>query len=152
MKNLSEARKEFETNEKEEKKIVEAKKLEEAKKNEGKPTKGTHTDMGKKWDTLIFTSIDSANDYMDKNKGYSVIASLKKDKEIHLAKSDDKGTKVNEDFDVEKGIQDLINTNFSASDDEKGKASSLIKGLFFSDDAKAIDLIKKMDKWFSSLK
>ena len=55
-------------------------------------------------------------------------------------------------FDIEKGINDLIGTDFSASDEAKGKAASLLKGLFFSDDPKAVELIEKMDKWFSSLK
>ena len=56
-----------------------------------------------------------------------------------------------EEFDVKKVIKDLIDTDFSKDDDSKGKAAQMIKGLFFSDDPEAHELIKKMDQWFSSL-
>lgn len=57
--------------------------------------------------------------------------------------------KYNED--TQDVIKALIDTDFSASDEEKGKAAEMLKGLFFSDDPKAKELIKKLDKWFSSL-
>lgn len=61
-----------------------------------------------------------------------------------------KKIKVNED--VDQVIKSLIDTNFSASEEEKGKAAEMLKGLFFSEDPKAQELIKKLDSWFSSLK
>lgn len=56
------------------------------------------------------------------------------------------------DEDVDQIIKDLIDTEFSSSDEEKGKAAEMIKGLFFSEDPKAKEMIVKLDKWFSSLK
>lgn len=53
---------------------------------------------------------------------------------------------------VEDSIQSLIDTDFSASEEEKGKAAEILKGLFFSEDPKAVELIKKLDAWFSSQK
>jgi hypothetical protein len=56
------------------------------------------------------------------------------------------------DEDVDQIIKDLIDTEFSSSEEEKGKAAEMIKGLFFSEDPKAKEMIVKLDKWFSSLK
>jgi len=56
------------------------------------------------------------------------------------------------DEDVDQIIKDLIDTEFSSSEEEKGKAVEMIKGLFFSEDPKAKEMIGKLDKWFSSLK
>jgi hypothetical protein len=61
------------------------------------------------------------------------------------------GKEKNEEFDVGKAIDSLIKTNFSASDEEKGKAAELLRGLFFADDEQSKELIKKLDDWFSSL-
>lgn len=58
----------------------------------------------------------------------------------------------NEEFNVEDAIKSLIEINFSASEEEKGKASQLMKGLFFSKDEKAIKFIEKLDKMLSSMK
>lgn len=56
-----------------------------------------------------------------------------------------------EEFDVQKAISSLIDTNFSGSDEEQGKASQLMKGLFFSDDPNAKKFIKALDKATSSM-
>lgn len=56
------------------------------------------------------------------------------------------------DEDVDQIIKDLIDTEFSSSEEEKGKAAEMLKGLFFSEDPKAKEMISKLDKWFSSLK
>jgi len=57
----------------------------------------------------------------------------------------------NEEFDAKAAINDLIKTEFSKSDDDKGKAAELLKGLFFSEEPEAKKLIADLDKWFSSL-
>lgn len=57
-----------------------------------------------------------------------------------------------EEVDTKQVISDLIDVNFSSSDEEKGKAANMLKGLFFSKDPDAVELIKKLDAWFSSLK
>jgi hypothetical protein len=49
-------------------------------------------------------------------------------------------------------IKALIDTNFSASDDEKGKAASLLRGLFFSDEPEAVEFVKKLDGMLSNMK
>lgn len=51
----------------------------------------------------------------------------------------------------DSAIQALIDTKFSSSDEENGKAAQILKGLFFSEDPKAKKLIAKLDNWFSSL-
>lgn len=53
--------------------------------------------------------------------------------------------------DVAEIIKDLKDTKFSASDEEKGRAANLLKGLFFSEEEKAKKLISKLDAWFSSI-
>lgn len=52
----------------------------------------------------------------------------------------------------EEVIKSLIATDFSANDEEKGKAAEMLKGLFFSEEPEAKELIKKLDSWFSSMK
>lgn len=71
----------------------------------------------------------------------------------------EKTKKMNEENDsdsssnkAQKAIDALIATNFSASDEEKGKAKELLSGLFFSEDQVAKDFIKKLDDWMSSMK
>ena len=54
--------------------------------------------------------------------------------------------------DSKQAIQALIDTNFSASDEEKGKAASLLRGLFFSEDPEAKDFIKRLDDMLSQMK
>lgn len=58
---------------------------------------------------------------------------------------------INEEVDVVEVIKDLIDTNFSASEEEKGKAASLIRGLFFSKEPQAKKFIEKLDELTSSL-
>lgn len=48
-------------------------------------------------------------------------------------------------------IKDLIDTDFSASDDEKGKAAQLLRGLFFSKEPEAVEFIKKLDSMLSKM-
>ena len=60
-------------------------------------------------------------------------------------------TEKSEAFDVSQAIKSLVDTNFSGSDEEQGKASQLIKGLFFSDDEKAKKFVKKIDQLTSNL-
>lgn len=48
-------------------------------------------------------------------------------------------------------IKALIDTNFSASEEEKGKAASLLRGLFFSDEPEAVEFIKKLDAMLSKM-
>ena len=48
-------------------------------------------------------------------------------------------------------IKALIDTDFSKSDDEKGKAAQLLRGLFFSKDDEAVDFIKRLDKILSNM-
>lgn len=54
--------------------------------------------------------------------------------------------------DISKIINDFIETNWSKSDDEKGKALGLFKGLIYSDDAKAKKFIKDLDALTSAMK
>lgn len=58
---------------------------------------------------------------------------------------------MSEAFDVQAAIKGLIDSNFSGSDDEQGKAAQLMKGLFFSDDPSAKKFVKALDKFTSSL-
>ena len=53
--------------------------------------------------------------------------------------------------DVKKIIKDLIETDFSGSNEEQGKAAALFKGLAFSDDPAANKFMKKIDEYTSSL-
>jgi hypothetical protein len=54
--------------------------------------------------------------------------------------------------DAQKMIKALINTNFSGSNDEQGKAAALFKGLAFSDDPASNKFMKKLDELTSALK
>jgi len=57
-----------------------------------------------------------------------------------------------EKVDVGKIIKDLIDTNFSGSNEEQGKAAQLFKALAFSDDPRANKFMKKVDELTSNLK
>lgn len=59
--------------------------------------------------------------------------------------------KSNEEFDPEAALKALIDTEFSKSEEEKGKAAQLLKGLFFADDEKSKEVIAELDQWFSGL-
>ena len=54
--------------------------------------------------------------------------------------------------DVKEIIKELIDTNFSGSNDEQGKAVQLFKALAFSDDPMANKFMKAVDKATSALK
>ncbi len=54
--------------------------------------------------------------------------------------------------DAQKMIKALINTNFSGSNDEQGKAAALFKGLAFSDDPASNKFMKRLDEFTSGLK
>ena len=69
---------------------------------------------------------------------------LKPGNDDESALGDNEGS-TNEEDDVKEIIKDLINTNFSADDDAKGKAAQLMRGLFFSDDPAAQKFIKELD-------
>lgn len=60
-------------------------------------------------------------------------------------------TSKNEEVDVMKIIKDLIDTNFSGSNEEQGKAAQLFKGLAFSDDPRSNKFMKAIDDFTSSL-
>lgn len=60
-------------------------------------------------------------------------------------------TKKTEEFDVSNAIKEVIETNWSESDDEAGKVVGLLKGLIFSEDAKAKKFIKAVDAATSKL-
>jgi hypothetical protein len=49
-------------------------------------------------------------------------------------------------------IKALIDTNFSASKEEKGKAAELLKGLFYSNEPEAVEFIKELDQMLSDMK
>lgn len=53
--------------------------------------------------------------------------------------------------DTSKVIKDLIDTEWSASKEETGRAVSLMKGLAFSDDPKAKKFMAEVDKFTSGL-
>jgi len=57
-----------------------------------------------------------------------------------------------EEVDVSKIIKDVIETDWSGSNEEQMKAVSLLKGLATSDDAKANKFMKALDKATSSMK
>lgn len=48
-------------------------------------------------------------------------------------------------------IKELIDTDFSGSNDEQGKAVQLMRGLAFSDDPVSNKFMKALDKFTSSL-
>jgi len=54
--------------------------------------------------------------------------------------------------DVPKLIKAFIDTNWSKSSADTGKAVNLLKGLAFSDDPKAKKFIKDLDKLSNSMK
>jgi hypothetical protein len=54
--------------------------------------------------------------------------------------------------DAKEAIKSLIETNWSGSNEEQGKAVQLLKGLAFSDDDIANKFMKKVDDFMSSLK
>lgn len=57
-----------------------------------------------------------------------------------------------ENFDTKKAIKDLVDTSWSGSNEEQGRASSLFKGLSFSDDPEANKFMKYMDDCASKYK
>ena len=48
-------------------------------------------------------------------------------------------------------IKELIDTNWSGSNDEQGKAVQLMKGLAFSEEPAANKFMKALDNWASGL-
>lgn len=52
---------------------------------------------------------------------------------------------------VQKVIKALINTKFSGSNEEQGKAVQLLRGLAFSDDPVSNKFMQKLDTFTSSL-
>ena len=60
-------------------------------------------------------------------------------------------TKVDEATDSKEMIKTLVDTNFSGSNEDQGKAVQLLKGLAFSEDPISNKLMKKLDQWFSDL-
>ncbi|KKK92481.1 hypothetical protein LCGC14_2702470, partial [marine sediment metagenome] len=61
-------------------------------------------------------------------------------------------TKVDEAADIQKIIKALINTKFSGSNEEQGKAVQLLRGLAFSDDPASDKFMKALDNFTSGLK
>jgi short-subunit dehydrogenase len=57
-----------------------------------------------------------------------------------------------EGVDVQKIISDLIDTDFGGSNEEQGKALSLMRGLAFSDDSAANKFMKKLSDVTSTWK
>ena len=58
---------------------------------------------------------------------------------------------LDEGGDAHKAIKALIDTKFSGSNDEQGKAAALFKGLAFSDDPASNKFMKKLDEFTSGL-
>jgi hypothetical protein len=56
------------------------------------------------------------------------------------------------DVNVGSVIKELIDTSWSGSNDEQGKAVQLLRGLAFSDDPKSNKFMKALDKFTSGLK
>lgn len=56
---------------------------------------------------------------------------------------------IEEAINIGDTIKSLIDTNFSASDEEQGKASQMLKGLLFSEDPIAKKFVKDLDKALS---
>jgi len=54
--------------------------------------------------------------------------------------------------DISKLVDAFINTNWSKSPEDAGKAINLLKGLVFSKDPKAQKFIKDLDKLSNSMK
>lgn len=57
-----------------------------------------------------------------------------------------------EEVNIDSIIKELIDTNWSGSNEEQMKAVQLLKGLATSDDPKANDFMKKLDNFTSSMK
>jgi hypothetical protein len=57
-----------------------------------------------------------------------------------------------DDAKVQGIIDTVVNTKWSGSNEEQGKALELMKGLAFSDNPKANEFLKKIDDFTSSLK
>ena len=53
--------------------------------------------------------------------------------------------------DVQKVIKALIDTKFSGSNEEQGKAVQLLRGLAFSDDPTSNKFMEKLDAFTSNL-
>lgn len=62
------------------------------------------------------------------------------------------GRRLVEEIDVDAVIKELVDTSWSASDEEQGKAMELLKGLAYSDDPKAKKFMKDLDKATSAMK
>ena len=60
-------------------------------------------------------------------------------------------SELKEEVNVQKVINDLIDTSWSGSNENQGRAVSLLKGLAFSDDSKANLFMKKLDDFTSGL-
>lgn len=56
------------------------------------------------------------------------------------------------EVDVDKVINDLINIDWSKDNEAQMKAIQLLKGLALSDDPKANEFMKKIDKFTSGMK
>jgi hypothetical protein len=53
---------------------------------------------------------------------------------------------------AKQAIEELIDTNWSASNEDQGKASQLFKALAFNDSNLANNFIKKIDEYTNTLK
>lgn len=60
-------------------------------------------------------------------------------------------TPKNEQFDVKKAIDSLIDTDFGGSNEEQGKAVQLLKGMAFSDDPLSNKFMAAVSKAMDSL-
>jgi len=112
---------------------------------------------------VMDTGMDDMSDYIDDDtiydednmsdydKGYSdcyedYLAGEFDDSEIFESVKD-----LKEEVDVKKIIDEVIDTNWSGSNDEQLKAVQLLKGLSTSDDPKSNKFMKALDKATSSM-
>ena len=58
---------------------------------------------------------------------------------------------INESFDLKKVLKDLIETDWSGSNEEQLKAVQLLKGIATSDDPRANKFMKDLDKATSDM-
>jgi len=68
-----------------------------------------------------------------------------------LKKLKDGNQETNEAVDAKKIIKELIETGWSGSDKEQGKAVQLLRGLAFSEEEVSNKFMKKIDEFTSSL-
>lgn len=129
--------------------------------SEAKEDKGVKSSVkvgGKTYKTIMFTSIDAANRFMEKNTEYGVIDSDKDNTEIHVALLSDKGESLEDNetleeaVDVKAIIKEVIDTDWSKDNDQQMKVVQLLKGIATSEDPMSNKFMKKLDDFTSSLK